>query len=178
MAVSPLENLPGYKDEFDCPINLTVMTDPIRVLPCNHTFNRDVIEKWVAKSNTCPLDRREITSLEPNETLRQEIEAVVSDLETISNPEQMIQGEEAVFLVGIDRAKLLRVFEKSLVLKRGILDHVNPDTFRVRLLQKNQIPHAQYTGPMIDQLYGQGSSNWQVVLRNDGYQGFELSQIF
>ena len=42
-----------------CQITIIKYTN-ILILPCNHCFHYDCIEKWFEKHNTCPIDRKDV----------------------------------------------------------------------------------------------------------------------
>lgn len=56
--------------EGDCTICTEALHgDPVAIVPCNHNFHRDCIERWrrtrQEQANSCPICRAEITRLQP-----------------------------------------------------------------------------------------------------------------
>lgn len=55
-----------------CPIAQEVMEDPMMIIVCGHTFEKDVIEAWLKKNSSCPLCKKEadMTKLQRNFALK------------------------------------------------------------------------------------------------------------
>ena len=49
------------KDSFICPINQTIMTDPV-ITPYGTTYERSAILNWLKKSKTDPLTKKKLTA--------------------------------------------------------------------------------------------------------------------
>ena len=46
----------------DCPVCLTVLTNPVTLIDCSHYFCFVCISSWLKKQNSCPLCKKEITA--------------------------------------------------------------------------------------------------------------------
>jgi hypothetical protein len=70
-----LENLP---ENFKCPINMTLMRNPVICID-GHSYERSAIEEWFQKSNKSPLTNLVLESkiLIPNHSLRKSIEEFI-----------------------------------------------------------------------------------------------------
>lgn len=61
------------EDYQRCPITQGILLNPVAANPCGHLFERTPLEKWMMEQEKkCPLCRREITSLSPQEAARNE----------------------------------------------------------------------------------------------------------
>lgn len=59
-------------DEFICTICTLVLENPVQT-PCEHSFCDDCIKGWLFMNKTCPVDRRQLTTIElsvPSRVLR------------------------------------------------------------------------------------------------------------
>ncbi|NGX32502.1 MAG: hypothetical protein K1060chlam4_00550 [Candidatus Anoxychlamydiales bacterium] len=67
-----------HPKEFDCPISLAVMKDPV-LAKCSHTFERSNIEEWLKKNPSCPECREKIdrTDLVSNRALKNLIQSFI-----------------------------------------------------------------------------------------------------
>lgn len=63
-------------DEYMCPITHEVMLKPVKIEPCLHIFDMSAIQAWSAKSSSCPLCRKKIEKLTPDEELEKKICAI------------------------------------------------------------------------------------------------------
>ena len=70
MSITSLHN---DNSEFICPILHDIMEKPTKANPCGHIFERSAIEHWLTSNPTCPLDRRIIVDLTPDEDLEKKI---------------------------------------------------------------------------------------------------------
>lgn len=69
-------------DEFLCPINRDIMTDPV-ITSAGQTYERAAIEQWLASHNTDPLAHVSISStLTPNIAVRQSIQKYLAKKNT------------------------------------------------------------------------------------------------
>ena len=70
------------KDSFICPINQTIMTDPV-ITPYGTTYERSAILNWLKKSKTDPLTKKKLTAdmLITNFALRDAIQEYKDSLE-------------------------------------------------------------------------------------------------
>ena len=59
MATNCEEEIEG-KDSFICPINQTLMEDPV-ITPYGTTYERSAILNWLKKNNTDPLTKKKLT---------------------------------------------------------------------------------------------------------------------
>ena len=51
-------------EELLCPICHAVLQDPLQIRSCEHAFCADCINEWLARSQSCPIDRSPIGELE------------------------------------------------------------------------------------------------------------------
>lgn len=69
-----------------CPISTSLLTDPVILVSCGHTFQREHIEQWLMKRKECPLCKvpTDGKSVKPNFTVKSLVSAYVDkNLETI-----------------------------------------------------------------------------------------------
>jgi ankyrin repeat protein len=69
-GIIPVPFAAQFADILECPISNETMTNPYIVAPCGHSFQKEWIEDWKARDNSCPIDRTVITSLAPNRQLQ------------------------------------------------------------------------------------------------------------
>ncbi len=75
-----------------CPITWDIMLDPVVADPCGHIFEWAAIARCMEQSPKCPFDQKEIVQLVPQETLRTELHAFITqhpDLFDNRSPEEM-----------------------------------------------------------------------------------------
>jgi hypothetical protein len=67
-SVAELETL------LTCPLSLDTLEDPV-IDKCGHTFERQQIQDWLQKNDTCPFSRERITraDLSPNLVVKQAV---------------------------------------------------------------------------------------------------------
>jgi hypothetical protein len=63
LGVSAMD--PAVEDDYVCPITQEVMTDPV-VASDGHTYEREAIEGWIARSPACPTSPMTRERIEPN----------------------------------------------------------------------------------------------------------------
>lgn len=66
----------SHPPSFVCPLSYRVMEEPLSDL-CGHNFERQAIEAWIARGNTCcPISRKTMSSndLKPNHLLAERID--------------------------------------------------------------------------------------------------------
>jgi len=57
--------------ELQCPILYRTMTDPVSInCPSNHRFQRGAIQQALKEKKKCPLDRNDISQINPDQALR------------------------------------------------------------------------------------------------------------
>nr|QBK85549.1 MAG: U-box domain protein [Marseillevirus LCMAC101] len=70
-----VENVENAQEDFNCPINGVVFTDPVIIPICGHCFNRDAINDWFKKQLSCPICQNNLPSNDviPNLQLRSQL---------------------------------------------------------------------------------------------------------
>ncbi len=66
-----ISNLPIIDENLvssDCPVCLTVLTNPITLIDCSHYFCFVCISTWLKKQNSCPMCKKEITAFVSSST--------------------------------------------------------------------------------------------------------------
>lgn len=56
------------------PISKELMNDPVKIIPCEHNFDRKIIEDWNKRSNKCPICNKNICNIVTNFIVRKKIE--------------------------------------------------------------------------------------------------------
>lgn len=77
-ASPSISNIGSVPDEYICPITQEQMVKPTKIEPCLHVFDKIAIEIWNSKSKSCPLCRKEIVKLTPDQELENKIYGVAS----------------------------------------------------------------------------------------------------
>ena len=79
-------NLSRGLDAFNCPITREVMKDPV-ICSDGHTYEREAIETWLRSNSRSPKTNEQLvsTTVIPNHTMRITIEAMSTNIKTISN---------------------------------------------------------------------------------------------
>ncbi len=67
------------KDDFICPILREIMLHPVQLELCGHRFDEIAIRPWVDAGHPCPLDRREVEQIVPDEEFEHAIRAYVTE---------------------------------------------------------------------------------------------------
>ena len=70
-------------DAFHCPISLELMTDPVIIIKCSHTFERNNIRDWLQNNGRCPVCSTAATlaDVKPNYNLKNAIIEIRRDEE-------------------------------------------------------------------------------------------------
>jgi hypothetical protein len=71
--LTEIENIP---ENFKCPITLSIMNDPIVVVPCGHSFEKYSLEQYQSLNHNpkCPNCRADIENTAPNYSLKNAIQ--------------------------------------------------------------------------------------------------------
>jgi len=111
-------------ESFKCPISGEVMVDPV-VDPEGNTFDREGIERWLARNPTSPITRNRLTAdmLQPNRALADSIAEIRPMLETV---------EEAVPNPAVTKA-----MEEEIALRRMWLGRV-----KVKVKNASSLPKS------------------------------------
>lgn len=79
-----MSSITSYPAEFDCPLTYRLMLEPSAVLPCEHTYEKIAIKTWQQfeadsknGASFCPLCKRSIDRIVPNEKLRKKIQMYI-----------------------------------------------------------------------------------------------------
>ncbi|MDR3503874.1 MAG: hypothetical protein P4L79_14950 [Legionella sp.] len=92
------ETLKEIPEEYLCPITLSIMVEPMRVVTfvenkeVIHYFDKDAIEGWLENHDTNPLNRQVIVSMEQDDELKQEIRNFVDDPKNHKENEEELTG--------------------------------------------------------------------------------------
>lgn len=79
------ETLKEIPEDYLCPITLSIMVEPVRVITIvenkevAHHFDKDAIQEWLENNDTNPLNRQMIVSIEADAALKQEIRNFIED---------------------------------------------------------------------------------------------------
>ncbi|KAJ3388728.1 hypothetical protein HDU92_001363 [Lobulomyces angularis] len=76
-------------DSLTCPICRDILTTPVSVVPCLHTFCGSCLSECATKSHHCPSCRKNMKSASVNHTIASLIETYLDD-----NPEKKLSTEE------------------------------------------------------------------------------------
>lgn len=122
-------------ETFLCPISREIMQDPV-IASDNHTYERDNIEAWFARSDNSPMTGVQLSdkSLRDNIALRQSIEqfqqlASVQSRQQSSSHESSAQASTSTALVPADQ-----VGHNNEVLTR-LMDHIEEQDRRQRRIE-------------------------------------------
>lgn len=113
-----------FSPDLTCPIRQEIFVDPVSVIPCGHSFEREEITKWAANHSTCPVCVQEIvrTTFVPNISLRNIVEKLLTQ-----HPENLFSGEFVRQLVKDGKKDLIiKIFQSHPEkINEGLVDGFN-----------------------------------------------------
>lgn len=70
-----------HDEQLIDPISKQIMYDPVTIIPCEHNFDRKIIEEWFKMSNKCPICNKNMSKIVTNFIVRNKIEATYPNFE-------------------------------------------------------------------------------------------------